>query len=68
MKWHHSLDQQPENNKVIVQLDMPHDGVYPGETIKHYCMGMRKYKASDYAGCPLQSFWWCYAQDFPFPK
>lgn len=68
MKWYNSIEVLPEDNKVIVQLDMPHDSVYEGESIKHYCMGMRKYRTLSYPGCPLQSFWWCYAKDFPFPE
>ncbi len=77
MKWNHIMDKQPENETVIIQLDMPQDNQYPGEFSKHYTMGMRLYRLyGDWETymdiCKRDNhypnFWWIYAKDFPFPE
>ncbi len=67
MKWYYCCKRQPEDNAVIVQVDMPYAVYYNQECTTHYRMQMKQYKISE-QNCPLQLFWWCYAKDFPFPK
>lgn len=69
MKWRHIIDEQPEHDQEIIQIDAPHEG--------HYTMGMRKY----YQKCSFEeivhfdklhnlgslNFWWMPADEFPFP-
>ena len=72
LKWHSYIDEEPENNRQIIQ-------VYKPEPDGHYCMGMRKYTChcdhkqyiklceEQNAGPVSYDFWWIYAEDFPFP-
>ena len=78
MEWHKYDEEWPKNGVVIVFIHQP-DDYYSGEFKKHYLMGMRQFNCTltreEYfkemeqmgADCPSSHFWWCYAQDFPFP-
>lgn len=70
MKWKHIMEEQPEHDESIIQIDKPYLG--------HYSMGMRNYhqlvsfenilkncEANDW---PRPDFWWVRASEFPFPE
>lgn len=79
MKWYSYLEKWPEDGAVIIQLDKPYKDYYKGDFKDHYCMGMRQYK--HFSGVTIETykeqfqklgyepsdFWWCYANEFPFP-
>lgn len=77
ISWHHIMDKQPIENKRIVQIDRP---VKYGEDDfkKHYTMGLRLYKNYSISfdeylkwcrenNALFPDYWWCYAEDFPWP-
>lgn len=77
MEWKRYSLEQPENGKVIIQLDDPFE-LYKGKFAMHYTMGMREYNSqcshADLVnwckenGIKLFDFWWVYAEDFCFPE